>query len=499
MVPSPQTTVLAAIDVGTNAVRLKVARPLPGGALETVYQDRDPVRPGEGVFATGAIPKATADRLLSTLRRYGAQCRRYHATLRAVATSAVRSAKNREEILRRVRTEAGLELEVVSGKEEARLVCLGVLHDEPAHAKSVCIDIGGGSTEVVVAEGSRPLHLFSATLGAVRLSETFEATEDVSEKQVAVMREYAQEILEEAVPRQLPPGYRHAVGTSGTIQAVVSFASDGGDTATPGQLVDAVEALVELGPQGRRKRFEARRADVIVAGAIILEAVVKHLRLKSVRTVDRGLRDGILIDLSRRGKVAKDDQRLADAAEVIGRRFDYDEGHAQQVSRMALCLFDALPRLHKLPASLRPYLHVAALLHDIGTAVNYERHHKHTEYLIQHADLPGLSDHERGLVARIARYHRRSPPELTHSAMADLPAADARAVRKLATLLRVADSLDRSHHQPVRALEVKNRGSAVALRVKARGPVDLELWDVAHETALFQQVFGKRLTIATTR
>ncbi len=492
----PPKQVLAAIDVGTNAVRLKLARALPDGTLETLHQERDPIRPGEGVFASGGMKPATARRLIATLRRYASHCRRYKAVVRAVATSALRSSRNKEEILRRVRAEAGLRLEIISGQEEARLICLGVLHGEPPGARSVVIDIGGGSTEVVVASGQSPLHLYSATLGAVRLAETFEATGDVSEQQLALMREYAQEVLGEALPRRLPQGYRRAVGTSGTLQAVIAFASGGKDEASPGQLTDAVEHLVELGARGRAKRFEARRADVIVSGAVILEAVVRHLRLKSVRSVELGLRDGILRDLQQRAEQRPEDPALADAATAVGRRFAYDEAHAQQVCRLALQLFDALPRLHQLPSSARPYLQAAALLHDVGSAVSPDRHHKHSEYLITHADLPGLSDREHALVAKTARFHRRSPPELDHRALAELEEGEAHLVRKLATLLRVADSLDRSHHQPVRSLEIRNNPSAVALTLRARGPVELELWDAAHETSLFKRVFGKKLSLA---
>jgi exopolyphosphatase/guanosine-5'-triphosphate,3'-diphosphate pyrophosphatase len=148
--------VLAAIDLGTNAIRLEIARPLPDGSLETLHQERDPVRPGEGVFATGLIPKKVADRVMATLSRYAALCRRYKARVRAVATSAVREAKNSDEIVRRARREAGTELEVVSGREEARLICLGVLAGRPPRARSLLVDIGGGSTEVATAEGVHP-------------------------------------------------------------------------------------------------------------------------------------------------------------------------------------------------------------------------------------------------------------------------------------------------------------------------------------------------------
>ena len=490
---------MAAIDVGTNAVRLKLGRPLPDGSLETLHEERDPVRPGEGVFRGGSIKREVADRLLATLRRYAALCRRHHATVRAVATSALREAKNAPEILRRIRREAGLDLEVVSGKEEARLICLGVLAGKPPNTKSLLIDIGGGSTEIATAQGERPTALWTLAIGAVRLGELFEIDRKLGGKKLRVMREYAAELVGETLPSRIAGVPRSALGSSGTIRAVVGFAAaEGTAHATARQLTRAVEELVEMGPEERRRRFEPRRADVIVPGAVILEALAHRLHLKSVTAVEGGVRDGVLVDLLRRRR-AGDDHSLANAAIALGRRFYFDERHARQVAFLALELFDRMAELHGLPASARPMLEVAALLHDIGHAVNYQRHHKHTYYLIQNADLPGIADRQRELIARIARYHRRSAPEPTHALMQDLNRSEAQLVRKLATILRVADSLDRSHHQPVKRAQVTLRDGVVGVKLGARVPLDLELWDVAHEAPLFRRVFSKRLDLQVKR
>ncbi|MBN1210269.1 MAG: Ppx/GppA family phosphatase [Myxococcaceae bacterium] len=492
--------VLAAIDVGTNAVRLELARPDPDGALETLHQERDPIRPGEGVFATGAMPRETADRLLSTLRRYAALCRRHKARVRAVATSALREARNSEEIVRRVHEEAGLELEVVSGKEEARLICLGVLHRKPSGARSLLVDIGGGSTEVATATGEKPDNLWSLALGAVRLTEVFNAAKAVTPKQLRLMRSFVAEVVRKTLPPKLPRLPKTALGSSGTINVVVSFASgDSAGSASARQISHAVEALAEMPPERRRKRFDPRRADIIVAGAVILEGVVKHLGVDAVTAVNRGLRDGLLVDLLYRQDASREDTSLADAARAIGQRFFFDEKHSRQVARLALTLFDQLAALHHLPLSTRPYLEVAALLHDIGNAVSYERHHKHTYYLIHHADIPGLAERERELVARVARYHRRSAPDLRHSGLAGLLPSEARTVRKLATLLRVADSLDRGHQQAVKSLKALRGRDGVTLHLQARHPLDLELWNAEREVANFRSVFGKRLSFHVSR
>src|SRR5262245_17758578 len=300
MTPAAREPVLAAIDVGTNAVRLEMARPMPDGSIETLHQERRAVRPGEGLFTSGSMAREVADRLLSTLRRYGALCRRHGARVRAVATSAVREARNREEIVRRARKEAGLTLEVISGREEARLICLGVLCNKAPSTRSLCLDVGGGSTELASAVGERPTNLWSVSLGAVRLTEIFGVSEDVSRKQLKLMRGYAREVVKEGLPARIAGYPRVALGSSGSARAVIGFAAaEGTAHVTPRQLTRAVESLVEMGPERRRRRFDPRRADIVVAGAVILETVAHHLSLEALTAVDRGLRNVVLVDLFR--------------------------------------------------------------------------------------------------------------------------------------------------------------------------------------------------------
>lgn len=494
--------VIAAIDIGTNAVRLEIARVSADGGLETLHTERDPVRPGEGLFKTGAMSREVQARLIAALRRYAGVCRRYGARVRAVATSAVREARNREEIVKRARAEARVSIEVLSGREEARLICLGVLKGKPPLARSLCVDIGGGSTEVAFAFGEKPSQLFSINLGAVRLTELFELKGKVSKKQLKLVREFCREAVAEVLPERIRWAPDTALGSSGTIGAVVAFArKEGVGHATRRQVTRAVERLAEMDLEKRRKRFDARRADIVVAGAVILEAVLKHLSLEAITAVDRGLRDGVLTDLlRRRGPVSEDDDAaLAEAALAVGRRFGFAEAHARQVAALSLQLFDQLQGLHRLSPAARRWLEVAALLHDVGHAISYQRHHKHSQYVIQNADLPGMSERDRLLCGLIARFHRRSEPRPEHEALEPLSDGEVRMVRRCATFLRVGDALDRSHHQPVLSLRARARGGAVHVALKSRGSVDLELWDAAHELELFRDVFRKRLLFHPVR
>ncbi|HET7824419.1 MAG TPA: Ppx/GppA phosphatase family protein [Anaeromyxobacter sp.] len=491
-----QDRVVGAIDVGTNAVRLEIARVLPDGSLETLHQERDPIRPGEGVFLTGRMSPVVEDRLVRTVRRYAALCRRYHAQVRAVATSAVREAKNGRDVARRVRAAAGIELEVVSGREEARLICLGVLRGRPASSRAVLLDIGGGSTEVATAVGEQPTNLWSVNLGAVRLTQIFGTAGRVSEQRLAALRAFAAEAFREAIP-SFPDGAGPALGSSGTIEAVVGYAAEQ-KRASRNEITRAVEGLAAMTVAERRRHFDPRRAEIVVAGTAILEAAMRHLGLASIAAVGTGLRNGLLVELSRSGDGSANGTS-AEAAVALGRRFHFDEEHATQVSRLALALYDALARLHRLPPVARTLLEAAALLHDLGHAVSPQAHHKHTYYLVSNADLPGFSDHERELVALVARYHRRSLPARGRGDLDELSAAELRLVRKLVAILRVADALDRSHQQPVRSIRVEVGRGTVGLRLAARAPIELELWDAAREVALFQRVFARRLVLVPSR
>jgi exopolyphosphatase/guanosine-5'-triphosphate,3'-diphosphate pyrophosphatase len=498
-VPTPATT-FGAIDVGTNAVRLKVVRPRRDGSLEVVHEERDAIRPGEGVFETGSMPPATAARLIETLRRYAAICRETHAEVRAVATSALREADNGPLIVERVASEAGVRLEVISGREEARLICLGVLAGTPARARSLVVDIGGGSTEIAVAVGETPRRLYSLALGAVRLTEIFGSSGGVPPRRLAVMRDYAREVVERGLPRRMEAPHA-AIGSSGSIRAVVGFAASRGTAhASAAQVARAVDDIAAMTPAARRRRFDPARAEIIVAGAVVLEAVARHLDLASIAATDRGLRDGLLLDLARRHRPGEAGRRLHGAAIAVGRTMRFDEAHARKVAEIALVIHDAVAGPGGAgDARARRYLEVAALLHDAGHAIGYQRHHKHAAYIIQHADMPGLTDRERDLISRIARFHRRSEPSLTHSGMEGLSRAEALLVRRLATILRVADALDRSHHQPVRAVRAALRDRALVLRLEPTGPLELELWDVGHDLALFRRVFGRRLIVEPAR
>ena len=285
---------LAAIDVGTNAVRLEMARPLPDGSLELVHQERDPVRPGEGLFTTGGMPKPVMERLLSTLRRYGALCRRHGAKVRAVATSAVREARNRDEIVRRARRE-GLTLDVISGREEARLICLGVLHGRPPDARALCVDVGGGSTEIAVGtELGGPAWIRSADIGSLRLTRACLPSDPPTVEEVDAARTVARAALAHLIPPR--PTVALAVGGSARAAAKVVGRALGPDD------LGLVAALCARRPTAKLAKtfgIDRARAETLLAGALVLDQAERLLGVP-FRLARGGLREGAALALAER-------------------------------------------------------------------------------------------------------------------------------------------------------------------------------------------------------
>ena len=293
---------LAAIDVGSNAVHLKLVRQDRSGRLVPVLKRRAVIRPGEGAFQTGRINKAALGRLVDTLEDWGELCRARGARVRSIATSAIRDAANQGKVVERVRRRAGLHLEVISGEEEARLMCLGALAGMPADVRSLCIDIGGGSTEVAVAEGEVPVGRWSLGIGALRMSEEFgEQTGSLRARIAAMRARAARAVLILPGLSSLHEGPRRgALACSGTTRALVNFAAgDDASDATAGALSHLVEDLAALGRRQCERRFGPHRAELILPAAVILEALCHRLRLDWVRPTRRGVRDGMLIDLAR--------------------------------------------------------------------------------------------------------------------------------------------------------------------------------------------------------
>ena len=503
--------VLGVVDLGSNATRLQIAQVDGQGRTHVLAEDRAAVRLGEQVFRTGRLSAAAIARTALALERFAKLAQRAGADeVRAVATSAVREASNRAALVRTVKNHAGLNLEVISGAEEARLVCLGVLQGEPESERNLLLDIGGGSTEIISARGEEPEAAFSLQLGSVRLTEFFIESDPISRKQSRLVEEAVQDSLAQVDPL-LIGRHSRVTGAAGTTGAVAQLARRlaGRDplSSVPvsyEQVKRVLERLRESDSKQRRKwGVDPQRNDIIYAGAAICEGVMRKLRIQELAVTSRGLRDGLMADLVRRiarprGRHLHQETVVVDGLRAFGRRCGYREEHAEQVAQLALSLFDQLRDRHRLGEEERALLFASAMLHDVGSFVSYNRHHKHTYYLLYHADLPGFTDRERELIATIARYHRRSAPKDRHEEFQRLTAPERVVVRRLAALLRVADGLDRGHRRHVRAIKVKQRGKAVHIDVSAEQGSELEVWSARQKADLLEEVCGGEVRFRLT-
>ncbi|HEV2767782.1 MAG TPA: Ppx/GppA phosphatase family protein [Acidimicrobiales bacterium] len=497
---------LAAIDIGTNSFHLVVARPTTAIAFEIIAREKEVVRLGSGSGDMKKLAPDAIDRGIAALTRFRKVADISDAPIRAIATSAVREAHNRDEFVRRARDEAGVDVEVVSGVEEARLIHLGVLQDVPAaDQRLVLIDIGGGSTEFVVAKGPEMLEARSLKLGAIRLTDRFFPEEPITSEQVKECRIHIQAYLGPVVREVERHGFDVAIGSSGTILNLAEMARQRrGESGrlvsnaafTRKELGKVVDALVDAPTAKKRTKvpgLDAKRADIIVAGALLLEEAFDALGIEEMTVSDYALREGLVLDaLQRQSPSSVIGEGTADIRERSVRRLSQmaaeEAEHVEQSRRLALDLFDGTAAIHGLYTASRELLAAAALLANVGVAISHERHHHHSYYVIRNAEhLRGFTQREVELIAQVARYHRKSAPKNKHEAFASLSSSDQHLVRTLAGILRVAIALDRSHDNRVAGFTVECSPDAVVLKLEVRGDPSLELYTADERKGLLEQ------------
>ncbi len=493
--PSPTRTTLAAIDIGTNSIHGVVAR-MSGGEeprFEVLEREKEVVRLGSSPGEMRQLTGDAVDRAVAALHRFRQLADAHDAPLTAVATSAVREADNRDDLIRRARSEAGVHVDIISGVEEARLIHLGVLQALPVFDRRLVLcDIGGGSTELLVGLRGEVLAARSLKLGAIRLTRRFFDDDGDDGAALAACRRYVRSTITPFVREIRRHGFEVAVGSSGTIEALAVMAAvrAGGNrprtvrglVLTREQLDDVVAELAAAPTVEDRARLpgiDASRADIILAGAVILEQVVHQLGISELAVSDYALREGVLLDAWQRQHGGSLDH-LSDLRRrsVLGLVdvMDEDPPHARQVSRLALALFDATADHHRLDGHAREILEAAALLCNVGLFLSHSQHHKHSYYVIRSTDrLVGFNDHEVELIALVARYHRKSEPKAKHAEFASLGEDDQRLVRHLAGLLRVAVGLDRNHAARVSDVAVEEADGRLAVRVTPSDGADISL------------------------
>jgi len=508
--PPPQFPLrLAAVDVGSNAIRFLAAEFGGLGEYEVLEEERAAVRLGHDVFLSGRLTPEAIEAAVAAIARFRARMQALGVThYRAVATSATRESRNGAELVSRVRKDAGIELEVITGQEEARLVYLTIANRVPlGDDKWITVDVGGGSVEVSLVDATGILWSESHVMGSVRLLEELSTSGGDDARFDRLLREYAATLQIPIIAQHWKP--RGTIATGGNAEALARLAgfevNRGTVAAVPLKLLRAlVEMLGKLSYRQRVDRLGLRedRADVILPAGMIYERVATVAKADQVLVPSVGLKDGVLIDLaedlaSHEAHENRKDRHAVAGSLALGRRYLFDEAHALQVSKLAGSLFDQLRKVHRMGPAERRMLLAAAVLHDIGAFVGYKKHHKHSLYLIANSEVPELTQRETDIVANLARYHRKGVPAAHHEAFTALSGEDQDRVVKLASILRIADALDREHLQAVRGVTAKvTRGGRLKLELDADGDLLLERWALRRKADLFASTFGLYVVLA---
>ncbi len=501
---------LAAIDIGSNSVRLFVAEALRGGAYRILDEEREPTRLAHSVAAEGRLDEETMDRTVAALRTFKEIAAGYQVTaLRTIATCAVREARNGPEFCRRVREQVGLEVEVISGEREARLAFASVQHAFDLTGRNVVMaDIGGGSTEIVFATGNLIESIFSTPLGVVRLTEEYglgEAADAANFQQgLDELDAGIAGVLKKQTTRPLfaPHFLVGCGGTFTTLAELMMAAKRETDVPVAGYRVSHAEVRHLL---DRLKKIPLRirrtlagmtpdRADIIIAGLSTVDALMKRFRVNQLVVHTRGVRDGLvreMIDELAVPAPAGDETAQREAAiERLAAACSGELEHGRAVAALAGRIFQQLAEPLELSAADRTLLEIAARLQDVGYVINYDQHHKHSYHLIRNSRLPGLRPHDVELIANVARYHRGALPKRKHKNLTRLSSDDQRRVQRLAAILRLAGGLDRSRTQQVRDVVVAVADGRVVIDVVADQEPQADIWGAERRTELFEKAFG---------
>jgi len=498
-------THVAAIDAGSNAVRLSIARAYSALDIEPLITERYPLRLGEGVFLRHRFSEEVIKRAVKAFRHLRDIMDEYGVTkYRAVATSASREATNRNALIRRVKRATGINLEVISAKEESRLGRVAVFATMGPDAQPQCIaDLGGGSLELSILRDHTVVQSAQLPIGTVRLMSTLGIPGKIRPVQAEQVRRYVRALLESRLPNRPNLAEAVAVALGGNAETLATVAPGprrhGLPTLELSLLRERLPSILERDIRERMKAYGVRRdrADVMGVAAIVLATLGRYLNIRMFTIPSVGLREGVLHEIARDVFSRKEPHRyntearqMLMATRSFGRRLEYDQQHAEHVRELSLMLFDQLQPVHHLPVQARVQLEAGALLHDVGHRVSHRGHHKHGEYLALNGDIPGLEGRDRQIVASVVRYHnRKSEPDGDHPAYSGLSSNDKRIARRLGSIVRIAEGLDHSHRQRVLRLRAAFQRGAVTFQVEARGDASEDLRDAERSANLFEKEF----------
>lgn len=509
---------IAAIDVGSNSIHMILVESHDGIDFEIVDREKEMVRLGSGVFETRELSEAAMARAEQCLHNYRRLAERLRADrILAYATSAVREARNGGDFISRIHERVGIFLQLITSAEEARLITLAVQHSINFRGRrALLIDIGGGSVEVSLCDSKQTFLSESRKLGVIRLTEKFISQDPITNKGREAIERFVVKRVSDLVREARRIGFAMAVGTSGTILTLADLAHQ--TRYREGlrhfnQQILKLESLELLNRRllamslKERLRFEGvnlARATTIVAGAILLETLMREFRVKRLTLCTRAMREGMVLDFLQRswepqGSVNDliSDVRRRSVLE-LARRSRYDQAHSERVAQTALQIFDATRRVHRLNQETRELLEYGALLHDIGILASYTRHHRHSQYLILNSDLRGFTPREINFIALLARFHRKGEPNRRDPECALIPRKEFERLRRLSAILRVADGIDRSHNQILTLISLRRDHRRWRFEFEARDEAELELWGAQRKGQLFEKLFAGKMDFRVT-
>lgn len=505
-------TRVCVVDLGTNSFHTLIVDAYPNGSFEVLDRLKEMVRLGERGLRDHRLTEGAIKRSIRALRRVRLLAEGWGASeYLAFATSAIREAENGGEVIERIRHETNIHVQAIDGIFEANLIYQGVRRSLDMRRPTLVVDIGGGSTEFVIGTDNEIFYATSMKLGAARMAGQFVTTDPVDANEFRALRDYYRRQLQVVMEKCHQHDVKEIVGSSGTFESVAQVCAGTGDD--PGRSIylrdfsaeDLRNTTRRLMRSDRRERLEMdaidrKRVDQIVPGAMLIDVLLKDLAPERIRVSSHALREGMVVyfirhNLERLEIISPHADIRRRSVHEIGHRFRWDQRHVQHVTAMALQLFDVCRPLHHLDLPRRELLEYASLLHDIGYYISRESHHKHSLYLIRQADWHGFLPEEIDIMANVSRYHRRSLPKEKHIFFSRLSEDNRRLVRQLASFLRLANGLDRSHYQNVKRLRAELDDKQLHLFIETIGDPQLEIWAGRRASDLFEATFKRSVRI----
>lgn len=514
-----KSPLIAAIDVGTNSFHLIIASVNSRGNLQIKSRDKEVVRLGSSGGDMKFLEPEAMNRGVQTIIHFSKIAKSEDAEIRAVATSAVREALNRDIFLNKVKEATGIDIEVVSGPEEGRLIYIGTIHALPILKQKVLVmDIGGGSTETMIGKNGILQYVHSEKIGAIRLTCKFFPEKKITQSQIDSCRKFIEGEWTPILDKIKEIGFDSFIGTSGTITNLAVIAKSlknesipeilNGETVQRKDIENALWRVIR--PSTLKQRLDIpgidpTRADIIVGGALILEYAIKVLGIENIILSSYSLREGIVFDTIQKRRDIIEYKHLShlrySTVYDLLHQYNMNIEHSEFVKKFSLQLFDDLIALHKYNVVQRELLEAAALLHDIGYVVSLDAHHKHSYYILSNCIMPGFTNDETEIIANIARYHRKSHPKKKHENFAKLTNEKQQLVKVLASILRIAEGLDRRQLQVIKSIRSEYSSNEIVIYIESTSSEvkpDIELWGAERRKLLMEEVFGRKVTFKLT-